>query len=322
MQLLNKIKMKKNIITTLLFLVSFTGFGQELPKKKTADHKLVDGTNIYMIPPSSFEKSDNFKGFQNPEDPTSMIMIVEIPGPFSEVSGGFNSELLRTKGMEMKSKKAIQISNLNGIIVEVEQQANGMLFQKKVLVYGDEKSTTLINGVFLKDSIELGDKIKNSISTTYINQEIDVNPRKSLKFSVNEKAGSLKFHSVIGNGMLLNRDLKTPTESADKATLIIEKSFSKMDINNHKLFCIKRIKNYPDDYSIIPQKGINEIEVDGLKGFELFAKNNEKENEEMYQAIIFDEKGNYYIFVGTYFAGNQIAVSDIKSVVRTFSRTQ
>ena len=93
-----------------------------------------------------------------------------------------------------------------------------------------------------------------------------------------------------------------------------------VEIKNEKLFCISRLKKYPDDYSVIPSKGINEIEIDNLKGFELFAKNNDKENEEMYQVILFDGNGGYYLFIGTYITGSEKAISDIKSVIQTFKR--
>jgi hypothetical protein len=122
--------------------------------------------------------------------------------------------------------------------------------------------------------------------------------------------------------MLFNRDLKTPTESVDKATLLTDKSFVKVKIINEKLFCISKLKKYPDDYSVIPSKGINDIEIDNLKGFELFAKNNGKENEEMYQVILFDKDGGYYLFIGTYVTGNEKAISDIKNVIQTFKRKQ
>jgi hypothetical protein len=88
------------------------------------------------------------------------------------------------------------------------------------------------------------------------------------------------------------------------------------------LFCISRLKKYPDDYSVIPSKGINEIELDNLKGFELFAKNNDKENEEMYQVILFDENGGYYLFIGTYEIGSEQAISDIQNIIRTFERNK
>ncbi|MCP4055244.1 MAG: hypothetical protein GY739_19825 [Mesoflavibacter sp.] len=311
---------KRLRITTLLLSISLVGFGQELPKEKSENHIQIKGTNIFMVPPTSFESSSNFKGFQNPNDQTSMIMAMEIPGPYSEVSKGFNSEMMQKQGMELKTKKEIKVAEFDGLLLELDQSANGMVFSKQIIIYGNEKSSTLINGVYLKDSLQLGEKIKESILTTFVDSKTESNPREALSYSLNENVGSLKFKSVMGNGMLLNRDLKTPTESADKATLLTDKSFAKVEINNEKLFCISRLKKYPDDYSVIPSKGINEIEIDNLRGFELFAKNNDKENEEMYQVILFDENGGYYLFFGTYVTGSEKAISDIKSVIQTFER--
>ena len=313
--MINRIK-----ITAFFVSISLIGFGQELPKEKTKNHQQISGTNIFMVPPDSFEPSNTFKGFQNPADQTSMIMTMEIPGPYSEVTKGFNSEMLNTKGMELKTKREITIAEFNGLIIELDQPANGMIFSKHILIFGNEKSTTLINGVYLQDSLQLGEKIKQSILSTIIDSNLKINPRDALNYKLDENTGSLKFKSVIGNGMLFNRDLKTPTESADKATLLTDKSFAKVEIENKKMFCISRLKKYPDDYSVIPNKGINEIEIDNLKGFELFAKNNDKENEEMYQVILFDDNAGYYLFVGTYLIGSEEAISDIKNIIKTFKR--
>lgn len=311
---------KKIRITALLLSFSQFGFGQELPKEKSENHIQIKGTNIFMIPPTSFESSSNFKGFQNPNDQTSMIMAMEIPGPYSEVSKGFNSEMMQKQGMELKTKKEIKVAEFDGLLLELDQSANGMTFSKQIIIYGNEKSSTLINGVYIKDSLQLGKKIKESILTTFVDSKTESNPREALNYSLNENVGSLKFKAVLGNGMLLNRDLKTPTESVDKATLLTDKSFAIVEIKNEKLFCISRLKKYPDDYSVIPSKGINELEIDNLKGFELFAKNNDKENEEMYQVILFDQNGGYYLFVGTYVTGSEKAISDIKNVIQTFKR--
>lgn len=308
-------------ITTIFFtFIYLLSFGQELPKEKTENHQQMSGTEIFMIPPKSFKPSTDFKGFQNPEDPTSMIMVIEIPGPFSETTSGFNSETLKAAGMELKTKNKIKVAEFDGLLIELDQPANGMVFSKHILVYGNEKSTVLINGIYLKDSVKLGDEIRRSILSTVVDSSLKIDPRESLDYTLDENAGSLKFIAVIGNGMLFNRDLKTPTQSADKATLMTDKSFAKVEIENKKLFCISRLKKYPDDFSVIPSKGINQIEIDDLTGFELFAKNNDKENEEMYQVILFDETGNYYLFVGTYLTGSENAISDIRNIIMTFKR--
>ncbi len=249
-----------------------------------------------------------------------MIMFMEIPGPFSEVSKGFTSEMLKSRGMTLNSKQEITVNEYQGYLINLEQEANGILFAKDIVVYGNSHFTGLVNGVYLKDSVQLGNRIRESILSTFINSSLEIDPRQTLDYTLNENAGDLKFKSVMGNGMLFNRDLKTPTESTDKATLITDKSFAKTVIENKKMFCVSRLKSYPEDYSVITEKGINEITIDGLNGYELYAKNNDKISEEMYQVILFQENGGYYIFIGTYQTGFEKARKDIINVVKTFKR--
>lgn len=310
----------KIALSILFFSLSLALFGQEFPKSKTAAHQQIPGTNIFMIPPSTFVPSGNFKGFQNPSDQTSMIMAMEIPGPFSEVTKGFNADMLQARGMQLNGQKQVNLGGFDGLMMELDQPANGMVFSKQILIYGDENNSTLLNGVYLKDSIELGQKIKESMLSIVIDTSLDIDPRASLDYTLDETAGGLRFKGVIGNGMLLNRDLKTPTESPDKATVITDKSFAPAAIDNKKEFCISRLKNYPDPHSLIKEKGINAITLDGLKGFELFAKNNNKINEELYQVILFDPNGGYYLLIGTYVSGSEEATEDVQKIIRTFQR--
>lgn len=176
--------MKKTATLLLALFITFS-FGQELPKQKSENHKQIEGTNIFMVPPVSYQSSTNFKGFQNPDDQTTMIMAMEIPGPYLEVTKGFNTEMLKTKGMVLKNKNEIKVGEYTGLLVEIDQLANGMEFSKHIIIYGNEKSTTLINGIFLKDSIEAGKSIKESILTTFIDSKLITNPRENLDYSIN-----------------------------------------------------------------------------------------------------------------------------------------
>ena len=310
---------KKTFVFFLtLFLVPIST-GQNLNdfSGPTEKHVLVRGTAISLIPPAGFDLSGNFKGFQNPDDPTSMIMVVDIPGPFSEVSKGFTTEMMASRGMKLNEKKEVLVNAQKGYLIDLEQEANGMFFFKSVLIFGNEQSTTMINGIHLKDSTDVGIAIKASIQTVVVDTSMNVNPRKELDYDLNENAGRLKFINVMGNAMLFNRDGKTPTASADKAILITDKSLEKTEIVDKKSFCIARLKKYPEEYEVITDKGIHEIELDGLKGFELFARNAEKE---LYQVIVFGEEGGYFLMFGTHAPGSEEAGADIKNVVKTFKR--
>ena len=312
--------MRKLNLIILCLSITFFAFGQTLPTSKTADHLLIEGTNIYMVPPPSFLPSPNFKGFQNPNDPTAMIMTMAIPGPYAEVTAGFDPEMMKAQGMDLKSRKEINLGGYDGLLLEVNQAANGLNFSKYILAYGDESSTTIINGVFLEDSITLGKLVKESVLTTFLQTDMDVDPRAALPYTIDETIGALKFHSVIGNAMIFNRDLKTPTESKDRVTLLTDKSFVQTEIGDQKTFAISRIKSLPDDLVLIEEKGVKPIEIDQLKGYALFAKNNTNPEEEMYQVILFDDEGYYYLLLGTYLKGEQTAIDEIMKAIQTFKR--
>ena len=313
--------MTQSIKTTFLLLFwSVCLLGQDFSTTLTNNHQLINGTNIYMIPPTSFELSSNFKGFQNPDDQTSMLMIMEIPGPFSEIATGFDEEMLQSRGMDLKQKSNIKIASFDGLLLELNQYANGLEFSKHILIFGNESSTTLINGVYLQDSTSLGKQLKESILTTFIDTETQVNPREALSYTLNEEVGGLQFFSVVGNGMLFNRDLKTPTESEDKVMLLTDKSFAPVEIMDKKQFCIQRVANFPNDFSVNEAKEIKAVELDGLKGYELYAQNSDDPAEQMYQLILFEEAGGYFLFVGTYLTGYEAALADIQRIIQTFKR--
>ncbi|MEM6631975.1 MAG: hypothetical protein AAF694_20025 [Bacteroidota bacterium] len=295
-----------------------------LPEEASESHIRVPGTGVFLIPPPNFEPSENFKGFQSPADQTSMIMVMEIPGPYQEVSAGFREEHLGPRGMELKGREEVQLYGYSGMLIEVTQEANGMLFSKHILVYGDSSQTTMINGVFLADSSWTGKNIQKSILSTFIDNTLMEDPRSTLDFSLEESGTGFQFVTVVGNGMLFNRDGKIPTESEDQANLIADKSFQKLEIADNKLYCISRLKKYPDEYSVSVDREIAEVEIDGLNGYTLYAHRTDDSPEHAYQVILFPEDGGYFLFFGTYTSGpNQTQTEEeLKQLVFSFARKQ
>ena len=307
------------LVSTLLLIPFLPAQSLNDLEAPTEDHQQIPGTQVYLIPPEDFDSSPNFKGFQNPEDPTSMIMAVEIPGPYAEVSAGFNEEQLLSRGMDLKIKKAIQINGYQGLWINLDQEANGMTFSKHVLIYGDSAATTLINGVFIADSVQLGEAIQVSMESIFLDRELEVNPRETLDYTLDESGTKLRFLNVMGNAMLFNRDGLTPTESEDKATLIVDKSFAEVDISDPESFCISRLSQYPDNFEFMRENGLEEVEIDGLQGYGLYAINEELE-EEAYQLILFREEGGYFLFFGSYKPEAEQAKADIMKLIKSFKR--
>lgn len=281
-------------------------------------HVLIRGTNISMAQPKAFVASENFQGFKNPNDPNTMIMVSVLPGPFAEISKGFNAETMKSRGIVLKEKNTILIDRFEGLILEVTQPANGLQYAKTILVFGDSSNTTMINGIALEDSIETRNQIRASIYSTIINENLQVDPRAELDYTLDESAGGFQLVTVVNNLMLFNRDGKKPTESPDKVVLLSDKSYLKTQILDKKAFCISRLKQYPENYALIEKSGVQEIQINGLKGYELYALSTENAAEEMYQVALFQEDGGYFLLVATYLKGNETAIADIKAIVKTF----
>ncbi|MEL6257058.1 MAG: hypothetical protein AAFR87_34000 [Bacteroidota bacterium] len=288
----------------------------------TDSHVKIEGTAVYLIPPQNFEASSRMKGFTNPADPTSMIMLMEIPGPIEKFATEFTPEKFEAQGMKVISMQEVRVQEDQGFELEVQQDANGYSFSKYILIYGDEETSVMINGTHLKDSIELGKKIRESVKSIVVNKGLDIDPLEALSFTVEPEVGGLQVFRVMGNAVILNRDGKAPTESEDKLSIIIDKSFQKTEIPNPKLFCVKRLNNLPGDYQLDVEYGIQEIELDGISGYGLKADDKEDETEKAYQIILFDEEVGYFLIFTTYLAGEEKAWEDAQKVIQTFKRKQ
>jgi hypothetical protein len=124
----------------------------------------------------------------------------------------------------------------------------------------------------------------------------------------------------MSNSLIFTVDGQVPTASSDKTNLIVVKSFSQINSDDKKLFCINRLKQTPIDItSIVYTK---EITIDGMSGYEIYAKgsNDEtNETENIYQVILFNDK-LYYMLFGTTNDQTDQSIEEMKKAIMTFSR--
>ncbi|MEM9930424.1 MAG: hypothetical protein AAF840_11440, partial [Bacteroidota bacterium] len=180
-------------------------------------------------------------------------------------------------------------------------------------------SSTLINGVSLKTADGLTKALKKSVLSTFIDDQFSADPRVTLSYNVQEKTGHLRFIAVSGNSMFFNRDGKTLTQREDnKATLIIDESFAKVNISDPAEFCLQRLNQLPGNYTLKSDEYPQKSEFAGLEVYELYALDEDKD-EALYLAISPKENGGYYVFVGIYQPGSKQAIADIKAVLDTFT---
>jgi hypothetical protein len=285
----------------------------------TTEHQNIIGTKISLIPPKGFVKADNFLGLQQTQS-GSTIMVLDIPGPFSETSKALTKEGFLSQGVEVKSIENLTLNNLPAIFVTGEQNAYGNIYTKYVLCFGTDKETIMINGASPNNLNEISNEVKVSILSSFYEENKKINPFDVVDYEIDILKSKLIFAKSISNSLTWTTDGLLPTKSADKTSLTIAKSFSKTAIEDRKLFTLNRLKQLPIE--IINTESTKEISVDGISGYEIISTSKNKktsEQEKTYFVMLFSDS-LYYIFYGSTNQNFEDNIDELKKVVKTFKR--
>ena len=312
------IPMKKIVFSTLILFNSVFLFAQENIKNTlTPEHQEVRGSKINMIPPNNFVTATKFLGYQQ-ESTNSSIMVIDIPGPYSEVSKGLTKEALLTQGVSLESSEQFILNDLSAVLLKAEQAAYGTVFRKYILVFGTEKETMLINGIAPKEDVNLDQAIRKALLSVVYDANRILTPLDAVDFEISTEGTDFVFAKSMSNMLIYNRDGKVPSETNDKASLVIAKAFSKTVIDDKKQFAMTRIKQLPVFIDKILTT--EPIEINGLKGYEISAEGRDRKTgnkEQVYQVMLFLES-DYYILFGSSEADFDKNTSAFKKLVRHF----
>lgn len=300
-------------IKILLFFIAVTTFASG----QTENHKVIAGTKCSIIPPAGFVPATNFSGFQNNGSGAS-IMVTELPAPVQAVSEGFTASALKTKGMTLIDKQTIDFNNSKATYIKVSQPANGTTYLKQILVFGDSKKTVLINGIYPEANKAIEADIKTSLLSASYNENQKDNPLDAVKFKIDVSNTDFKLAKYMTGSLIYTTDGQIPTE---KPSLIIGNSIAKVSAENQKQYSVERLKKLPrGEFNAV--KEINLIQIDNLQGYEIVAngKSKDAKTELIYQIILFNDKGDYYIIVGRATEDLENNLQRFKSIANTFKR--
>lgn len=300
--------MKKFFSIALIFILQLS-FGQDNQYVK------IPGTVYSLIPPDGFELSSDFTGFESIENGAS-IMVNEIPAPYQQLADGFTPEALKAKGMILISKETIDWNNSKAYWLYISQTANGIMYLKQLLLFGNENKTTLANGIYPELSKNIESAIKKSILTIREGATLNSDPEKSVKFSIDVTGSEFKFTKNTAGTLLYSIDGMMHSKNP---TLIVGNSLSKVFPENKQSYAEERLKKMPGaEKSII--KSINKITINELNGFELIAENKKADATELiYEVMLFD--GNdYYLIVGRTKEKRDDFLVTFKRIAHTFKR--
>ena len=314
--------MRRLLLTTIGLLMVILAFGQqEFTNSRGAQHRQVKGTKFFLIPPEGFVNASSFQGFQQPEGASS-ILVMHLPGPFSEVSRGLTAEGLQTQGILLQEKSEVRVNGLPGFYLTAEQSAYGIYFSKYMLVYGDEKTSYMVTGMHPQELTEMGKGIENALLSVVYAENAETDPLGAVSFQVDTENTKLKFAKLMTGVVTYTVDGKIPTESNDKTSYMVAQSFSPVATADKKRYTLHRLKNMPYHDFTIEENNIRPVIIDGLSGYEIEAEGvaeDDGKREVLYHVMIYTGNG-YYLMLGSAKDDFDQNLALFKQVTRTFRR--
>jgi len=164
-----------------VWFVAMTIMPGSLTPEAMASPIAIRGTRVALERPEGFTEAPNFPGFLQAST-NSSVMVTEIPGPFSKIAGAFTAENLKSRGMNLKSKKSTTISRYPGALIHLTQRASGRSLSKWIAIFGDQKQTVMITATFPSDSSKnLSSLLRNTVLSVKWNKGRKVDPVDSTR---------------------------------------------------------------------------------------------------------------------------------------------
>ena len=299
----------KSILTVFLLSLFLFVSGQQ--------HVKLPGTKWSLVPPTGFIVSPSFSGVHN-QQLQSSIMINEVPGSYQTVVDGFTANALKSRGMNLIDKQTIDFNNTKATILKVQQNAGGMSFLKHILVFQNIDQVVLINGIYPETGKEAESEIKTSMFSFKYNPSQSENPLDAALFSIDVSGTDFKLIKYMSGSLVYSTDGKMPTE---KPTFIVANSIGKVTVQHQKAFAHDRLRKLPrGELNQVQQN--NEVEINNLKGIEIIAHGKTRNNgtELVYQVILFDDSGYYYLIIGKAKEEFDKYLQSFRRIVKTFKR--
>jgi hypothetical protein len=250
--------------------------------------------------PIGFTKATSFYGFEQSSS-SSSVMLTKIPGPFLEVTKGFNKSGLAARGISLISQKNVTIDRKQGLLLNVSQSAYGQKFLKWILVFGDEQSTNIVVATFLeKSAAKMSEPLKKVVLGVSASGSSSTVP--SLPFTITAVEGLSLVQKVAGMGKVavFTKDGKMPLISANDPLFMVAPSLGAVPIDDRKSFATRRLSGYPGT-DIIAVKSMNEISIDNLPGWEIVANGQDRQTKiplALHQVVLFPKEGGYILTIG------------------------
>jgi hypothetical protein len=262
------------------------------------DYVAFPASGVRIRRPDGFERPDSFDGFGSEETQAS-ILAASVPGPYAQVSAGFTRDEMRERGWTLRSRDDVEVEGLKGILVRFEQPAGGEVFSKWALVFGDERTTTMVTATVPRARAQdVAGRLEAALSSVRLHRGAPSDPGADLPFTLTPSP-KLRPAPGIGRTLVYTEDGVVPVKSFADPLFVAAPSVGSVVVTDRRSFAEGRLRETAATKGLVV-KSTEAVAIDGLDGYESLAEAQDATSGTplvVHQVILFDE-GSYVLLQG------------------------
>jgi len=310
------------LVILCLSMMGFQGPGRKIVNTPTTKHLEIGRSGLSIIPPSGFAESRAVRGFENAEK-QAQITAGQLSFPFATISQGLKEEM---KGDHVRILESLSFNEYDALLVKhLEKSQDGVSPYRMVimLVFGDRYRTWQVSSVYpANHDGELGLALEKALLTTVQIPDDNLEDEAVMETSygwfgkMGINPGRLKLANKLGASILFfNLDGRIPSQSQEDVSFNISRyngtKSNPKDVSLQKIHALN-----PQDPPVA--SSVKEIEIAGMKGFEITAYIGEGEKKSLiYQVTLFGDL-NYYRLLGRAETNHDARIQEFRTISETF----
>lgn len=180
---------------------------------------LNDGLQVSLVPPNGFTLTPEHYGFAQPES-FSRIKVYEVEVPYKTYTGRITKETTAESKLQWVEQKDIEVANAICNLTLLKQVIAGAIFDKQLLICGDELSSVVVEASFPESANKTHRQaIFDAMLSLNVNTNNQLRLFTGLPFKLNETPG-FKITKRFANSIVLQPAEENAAGSKESTVVI------------------------------------------------------------------------------------------------------
>lgn len=171
------------------------GFPAQITSQKTAQHRQIPGTRVFVVPPAGFNASAELPAFDNGGSGVIQAMDLE-GGNYYTNAATFSREKFEASGVHVLDFRELKVNQYPAKMCLIQADSMTRVYN---IVFGDSTFSTMVMGLYPTNNAALGAEVTKALQTVFYDKSLRIDALANAPFTLDETKSIFKFSKYTAN---------------------------------------------------------------------------------------------------------------------------